>query len=130
MKVHEYLEENRSSLRVGLPIELLDLIDERSVYAGSYEAMMESLEMIGLEHVRNARFVVEDTENGQNRIVLLYIKDLKEYDDFDLRQFAYKVRRLEAREESLEEMLLSASERSEVGTVGCAGKSNVDFGKE
>lgn len=130
MNVYEFLKENKSSMRLGLPIELQDLIDERTVYAGSYEAMMECLEMVGLQHVRDARFVVEDTENGRNRIVLLYIKDLEKYDDFDLRQFAYKIRRLEAREESLEEKLLGASVRSVADNVGCAGKSNVDFGKE
>lgn len=112
MNVYEFLKENKSSMRLGLPIELQDLIVERTVYAGSYEAMMECLEMVGLEHVRNARFVVEDTENGRNRIVLLYMKDLDKYDDFDLRQFAYKMRRLEAREASLEDRLLDASERS------------------
>lgn len=31
MKIFEFLEENKRSLRVGLPIELLDLIDGRSV---------------------------------------------------------------------------------------------------
>ncbi len=124
MKVIEFLEENRSSLRVGLPIELLDLVDERTVYAGSYEGMMECLDMIGLEHVRNARFVMEDTENGRNRIVLLYMKELEKYDDFDLKQFAFKMKRLELREPSLEEKLAGASERS----VGCGDGEHVRAG--
>lgn len=114
MNVYEFLKENKSSMRNGLPIELLDLIDERSVYAGSYEAMMECLEMVGLEHVRNARFVVEARSNGQNKIVLLYMKDLDRYDDFDLRQFGYKMKRLEAREATFEEKLLVASEKFRV----------------
>ena len=130
MKVIDFLKDNNSSLRIGLPIELLDIIDERGIYSGSYEVLMEQLEKVGLEHVRNARFVMEDTENGNNRIVLLYMKDLDKYDDFDLKQFAYRMKRLEAREESLDEKLLGASERSSVGNVGCVGKSNVDFGKE
>ena len=113
MNIIEYLMENKSSMRSGLPIELLDIIDERSVYAGSYEAMMECLEMVGLEHVRNARFVVDGSEYGSGRIVLLYMKDLDKYDDFDLRQFAFKMKRLELREPSLEEKLAGASERSE-----------------
>lgn len=124
MRVVEFLEENKSNLRVGLPIELLDLIDGRSVYAGSYEAMVEGLEMVGLEHVRNARFVVEDTENGRDRIVLLYMKDLDKYDDFDLRQFAYKMRRLETREESLEERLCNATEKA-----GCVVWDDVGLGE-
>lgn len=130
MKVFEFLEANKASMRFGLPIELQDLIDGRSVYAGSFEVLMNELEKIGLEHVRNARFVMEDTDNGQNRIVLLYMKDLKEYDDFDLRQFAYKMKRLEAREATFEEKLLGASERSEIDNIGCTSKSNVAFGKE
>lgn len=112
MNVLEFLKENKSNLRGGLPIELLDLIDERSVYDGSYEGMIEFLERPGLEHVRNARFVMEDVFNEPNKIVLLYIKDLMKYDDFDLKQFATKLKRLELRETSLEEKLASASERS------------------
>ena len=112
MKVIEFLEENRSSLRVGLPIELLDLVDERTVYAGNYEGLMEALDMIGLEHVRNARFVMDGSEYGSGRIVLLYMKDLDKYEDFDLKQFAIKMQKLELREPSLEEKLAGASERS------------------
>ena len=112
MKVIEFLEENRSNLRVGLPIELLDLVDERTVYAGSYEGLMEALDMIGLEHVRNARFVMEGSEYGSGRIVLLYMKDLDKYDDFDLKQFAIKMQWLEGREATSDEKLARASERS------------------
>lgn len=122
MRVIEFLEENRSSLRVGLPIELLDLVDERTVYAGNYEGLMEALDMIGLEHVRNARFVMDGSEYGSGRIVLLYMKDLDKYDDFDLRQFAIKMKRLEMRELSLEEKLSGASARSACSAcveVGC-----------
>lgn len=128
MNVLEFLKENKSNLRVGLPIELLDLIDERSVYDGSYEGMIEFLERPGLEHVRNARFVMEDVFNEQNKIVLLYIKDLREYDDFDLKQFAAKVKRLEMREVSLEDKLDSASVRSEESGYVISGKD--EFVKE
>ena len=122
MKVIEFLEENRSSLRVGLPIRLLDIIDERSVYCGSYEVLMEQLELVGLEHVRNARFLMEDMEKEQDCIVLLYMKDLEHYDDFDLTQFAAKMKRLELREPSLDEKLVRASEQS-------VGRSNTDNGR-
>ena len=37
MKIIDYLKENHYAMRSGLPIELRDLIDERSVYAGNYE---------------------------------------------------------------------------------------------
>ena len=99
MRVIDFLQENKSSLRVGLPIELLDLISGLGSYSGSYEVLVEQLEKVGLEHVRNARFVMEDTENGQNKIVLLYMKDLDKYEDFDLRQCAYKIQRLEGLEQ-------------------------------
>lgn len=108
MNVIDFLKENKSSMSLGLPIELQDLIDERTVYDGSYEGMIEFLECPGLEHVRNARFVVEDTENGRNCIVLFYVKGIEEYDDFDLRQFAYKMKRLEMHEKSFDDKLSEA----------------------
>lgn len=118
MNVIEYLKENKSNLRSGLPIELLDLIDERSVYDGSYEGMIEFLERPGLEHVRNARFVMENVFNEENKIVLLYVKDIDKYDDFDLKQFAAKMKRLELREASLEDKLGNAFERSSMTDTG------------
>ncbi len=108
MKIIEYLKENHSAMRSGLPIELRDLIDERSVYAGSYESMLECLEMVGLEHVRNATFVIEDIYNDQNCINLYYVKEIKEYDEFDLRQFAAKVIRMEKQKDSLEKKISDA----------------------
>lgn len=127
MNVLEFLKENKSSMRLGLPIELKDLIDERTVYDGNYESMVEFLGRLGLEHVRNARFVMEDMDNGENKIVLLYMKDIKEYDDFDLKQFAYKMKRLEAREATLEEKLMNASERS---VEVASGNNKNDYVKE
>ena len=112
MKIIEYLKENHSAMRSGLPIELKDLIDERGVYTGSYEDMIEFLECPGLEHVRNATFVLEDIFNDQNRIMLYYVKEIHKYDEFDLRQFAAKVIRMEKSEASLEERLAAAVERS------------------
>ena len=111
MKIIEYLKENHSAMRSGLPIELRDLIDERSVYAGSYESLVEFLASIGLEHVRNATFVFEDIYNEQNRILLYYVKEIEKYDEFDLRQFAAKVIRLEKHEASLDEKVADATER-------------------
>lgn len=126
MNVYEFLKESKSSMRLGLPIELLDIIDERGVYSGSYEVLMEQLEKVGLEHVRNARFVMEDMDNGKNRIVLLYVKDIKEYDDFDLRQFAVKMKRLEAYQTSLEDRIGSAFERSTESGQRVAGKEDIE----
>lgn len=128
MNVLEFLKENKLSMSLGLPIELRDLIDERTVYDGNYESMVEFLGRPGLEHVRNARFVIEDMDNGENKIVLLYMKDIKEYDDFDLRQFAYKMKRLEAREATLEEKLMNASERSV--EVASGNSKNAEYFKE
>lgn len=125
MKIIEYLEANKSAMRLGIPIELRDLIDEGSVYDGSYEGMVEFLERPGLEHVRNAKFVMEDIDNGENCIVLLYIKDINKYDDFDLRQFAAKVKRLERQEASLDNKLADAVERSEKTDTGVAGKEDI-----
>lgn len=113
MKIIEYLKENHSAMRSGLPIELKDLIDERSVYAGSYESMLECLESVGLEHVRNATFVMEDIYNDKNCINLYYVKEIKEYDEFDLRQFAANVLfRIEKQESNLEHKVADAIERS------------------
>lgn len=125
MNIYEYLKENKSSLRSGLPIQLQDLIDERSVYAGSYELLMAELEKVGLEHVRNARFVLDDIYNDENRIILLYVKDIKEYDDFDLKQFAAKIKRMEVRETSLEDKLNNASERSTVTWHAAPSKDEI-----
>ncbi len=113
MNIIDYLKENHSAMRSGLPIELRDLIDERSVSAGSYESMVEFLGQVGLEHVKNATFVLDDLYNDENRIILYYVKEIKEYDEFDLRQFAAKVMRLEKQEASLEDKLADASVRSE-----------------
>ncbi len=111
MKVIEYLKENHSAMRLGVPIELKDLIDERGVYDGSYESLIEFLERPGLEHVKNATFVLEDIYNNQNRILIYYVKEIEKYDEFDLRQFAGKVIRLEKQEASLDEKLSKASQR-------------------
>ncbi len=112
MKVIEYLKENQSAMRLGVPIELKDLIDEGTVYDGSYEGMLEFLERSGLEHIANATFVLEDIYNDKNRIMIYYVKDIKEYDEFDLRQFAAKVKRLEKHEAGLEEKVTDAARRS------------------
>ena len=112
MTIIEYLTENHSAMRLGIPIELKDLIDERSVYAGTYEGMIDYLERVGLTHVKNAKFVLEDIYSDPNRIMIYYIKDIDKYDDFDLRQFAAKVKRLEKYEAHLEHTVAGAVERS------------------
>ena len=125
MKIIEYLKENHSAMRSGLPIELQDLIDERSVYAATYEGMLDSLERVGLEHVKNATFVMEDIYNDQNKIILYYIKEIKEYDEFDLRQFAARVKGMEKQLSSLEHKVAAAVERSERIDPTVVGKDDI-----
>lgn len=89
MKVREYLAKNKSDLDVFRPIELRDIIDERIVYTGrGYRDLLKALE--AMPHVREARFVAEG-EKRDDIIVLLYVKDINEYDDFDLQQLADKL---------------------------------------
>ncbi len=115
MKIIDYLKENRTQLNNGLPINLIDVVDEREVYAGNFKDLVEWLDKtVGLEHVKNARFIFDDIDNGEDRIVLWYMKDIKEYDDFDLSQFAGRLKRLQLYEASLEnETEQKAPEREE-----------------
>ena len=128
MKIIEYLKENHSALRSGLPIELRDLIDERSVYAGSYESLLEVLESIGLEHVRNATFVMDDMYNDENQIILYYVKEINKYDEFDLRQFANRVIGLQKKNDSLEKKISDAIHV--IGTPNKSGSGKDDIIKE
>ena len=128
MKIIEYLKENHSAMRSGLPIELRDLIDERSVYAGSYESLVELLASIGLEHVRNATFVMDDMYNDENRIILYYVKEIEKYDEFDLRQFANRVIGLQKQKDSLEKKISDAIEA--IGTPTKLGSGKDDIIKE
>lgn len=127
MKIIEYLKENHSAMRLGVPIELKDLIDDGFVHAGSYNSLLELLDNIGMEHVKNATFVLEDIYNDQNRIILYYVKEIEKYDEFDLRQFAAKVKRLEQHEASLEEKVADAIHRS--GKTGQREPNKDDYEK-
>lgn len=128
MKIIDYLKENHSAMRSGLPIELRDLIDERTVYAGSYEGLVENLQRVGLEHVRNATFVMDDIYNDENRIILYYVKEIEKYDEFDLRQFANRVIGLQKQKDSLEKKISDAIEA--IGTPNKAGSGKNDIIKE
>ena len=128
MKIIDYLKENHSAMRSGLPIELRDLIDERSVYAGNYEDMLYCLDMVGLTHVKNATFVMDDMYNDENRIILYYVKEIEKYDEFDLRQFANRVIGLQKQKDSLEKKISDAIEA--IGTPTKLGSGKDDIIKE
>lgn len=125
MKIIDYLKENKSAMRSGLPIELRDLIDERTVYAGNYEKLVEFLEEPGLEHVRNATFVLDDIYNGLDRIVLYYVKEINKYDDFDLRQFANRVIELQKQAATIDARIANAVDRSEKTDTVVVGKDDI-----
>ena len=125
MKIIEYLKENRSAMRSGLPIELRDLIDERIVYAGNYGKLVDFLEQPGLEHVRNATFVLDDIYNGLDCIVLYYVKEINKYDAFDLRQFAHRVIELEKQAATIEVRIANAVDRSEKTGTAVVGKDDI-----
>ena len=96
------------------------MIDERSVYAGNYEGLLEILDREGMEHVKDAHFIAEDMYNNQNRLQLYYVKNIKEYDDFDLRQFANRVIELQKQKDNLEKKILYA-----IQVIGTHDKSKL-----
>lgn len=67
--------------------------------------------IVGCDFVVWSSLVLEDIYNDQNRIILYYVKEIEKYDEFDLRQFAAKVKRLEKHEASLEEKVTEAVKR-------------------
>lgn len=91
MTVMEFLKGNVSSLDLHKPIELKDVVDNVGVYCGTgYNDLMEMLLTDGLNHVCNARFIMQAEEN---RNIIYYIKDIKNYSNFELIQVAEKLQR-------------------------------------
>lgn len=90
MIVMEYLVNNISSFNPDYSIELKDIIDDRGIYCnGYYDVIIKELSKDGLEHVRNARFV--DVQMKDDCYKIFYMKDTKEYDDFDLIRLVEKL---------------------------------------
>ena len=90
MIVMEYLKSNVANFNSNLPIELKDIIDGRGIYCnGYYNALIQELSKDGLEHVRNARFI--DVQMKDDCYKIFYMKDIKDYDDFDLEQLLEKL---------------------------------------
>lgn len=90
MTVMEYLTNNTLYFNSDYPIELKDVIDDRGVYCnGYYDVLIKELSKDGLNHVKNARFVDMRMEDDCYKI--FYMKDTKEYDDFELEQLLEKL---------------------------------------
>lgn len=90
MTVMEYLKSNVANFNSNHPIELKDVIDNRGIYCnGYYDVLIKELSKDGLEHVRNARFI--DMQMKDDCYKIFYMKDTKEYDDFELEQLLEKL---------------------------------------
>lgn len=91
MTVIEFLKNNASSLDLNKPIKLKDVIDNAEVYCGTgYNDLIEILLADGLNHVCKARFI---TQAEENRNIIYYIKDIKNYSNFELIQATEKLQR-------------------------------------
>lgn len=89
--VMEYLKNEIQYLNLSNPIELKDIIDNRGIYCnGYYDVLIKELSKKGLEHVKNARFIDMQIEDGCYKIY--YIKNIKEYSDFELICLAEKLK--------------------------------------
>lgn len=85
MKVLDYLKEVKPDGK----FQLYDIIDKRQVYCTGYDTLIEELSKDGLEHVQNARFISHEVEDDYN--IILYIKDIENYSNFELVQAAEKL---------------------------------------
>lgn len=85
MLIIEYLKENTISLGLCDGIKLEDVVDGRGIYCKDYDALMEEISLKGLERVKNARFI------SQRMNIIYYIKDVSEYEDFELEQLLEKL---------------------------------------
>lgn len=91
MTVMEFLKGNVSSLDLNKPIQLKDVVDNAEVYCGTgYNDLVKMLLADGLNHVSNARFIMQAEEN-QN--IIYYIKDIENYSNFELIQVAEKLQK-------------------------------------
>ena len=89
MTVWRYLNIMKSSLDLDGKYQLHDIIDKRSVYCKGYNRLLQELNLNGLEHVQNARFISHEVEDDCN--IILYIKDIENYSNFELVQAAEKL---------------------------------------
>lgn len=89
MNVLEYLNTMKFSFDLDGKFQLHDIIDKREIYCKGYDALIKELSMNGLEHVKNARFISHETENDCN--IILYVKDIEQYSNFELIQVAEKL---------------------------------------
>lgn len=85
MTVLEYLKINALDGK----FQLYDIIDKRGVYCKEYNTLINELSKEGLKHVENARFISHEIEDDCN--VILYIKDIENYSNFELLQAAEKL---------------------------------------
>ena len=89
MTVLEYLKEMKFSFDMNGKFQLHDIIDKRGIYCTGYNTLINELSKDGLEHVENARFISHKFEDECN--VILYIKDIENYSNFELLQVAEKL---------------------------------------
>lgn len=89
MTVLEYLNTIKPSLDLNGKFQLHDIIDKRGIYCKGYNALMKELSLDGLEHIQNARFISHEVEEDCN--IILYIKDIEQYSNFELIQVAGKL---------------------------------------
>ena len=85
MTISEYLKEVAPDGK----FQLYDIVDKRGIYCNGYDTLIEELSKDGLEHVKNARFISHEVEDGCN--IILYIKDIENYSNFELIQIAEKL---------------------------------------
>ena len=85
MTVLEYLKEVTSDGK----FQLYDIIDKRGIYCNGHDTLIKELSKDGLEHVKNARFISHEVENDCN--IILYIKDIENYSNFELIQITEKL---------------------------------------
>lgn len=89
MTILEYLNTMKLSLDLNGKFQLYDIVDKRGVYCKGYNVLMKELSLNGLEHIKNARFISHKVEEDYN--IILYIKDINEYSNFELIQLAEKL---------------------------------------
>ena len=89
MTIWKYLNTMKSSLDLNGKYQLYDIIDKRGVYCKGYDKLLQELSLSGLDHVQNAIFISHEVEEDCN--IILYIKDIEQYSNFELIQVAKKL---------------------------------------
>lgn len=90
MNVLEYLNTMKQSLDLNEKFQLQDIIDKRGVYCKGYDTLIKEISQDGFKHIQNARFISHEVEEDCN--IILYIKDIAEYSNFELIQVAEKLK--------------------------------------